>query len=195
MHTGDDENARSKVTPVATSASSAGLVAPFRYTPFDPAYAGQMSQKTVVQGDGVLQPDELWRPGCNLLTSLLELADMDPHLLLVVFLPPLLFESAYAMDVAVFNKQVYQILSLAIPGVVAASLMTAAIIKLIYQSWDFWHCWLLGTILSATDPVAVVALLKEVGAAKTLGTIIEGESLLNDGSSIVFFTFIMSAVK
>ena len=196
------------------------LDSPFRYTPLDPAYAGQQAHDN--SRDGKLQPDELWRPGCNLLTSLIGLADMDPHLcadatppplspsrpptdspprarpapsLLVVFLPPLLFESAYAMDIAVFQKQLWQILTLAIPGAVAASLLTAAIVKGVYSTWDFWQCWLLGTILSATDPVAVVALLKELGAAKTLGGLIEGESLLNDGSSIVFFTFIMSAIK
>lgn len=44
-----------------------------------------------------------------------------------------------------------------------------------------------GALISATDPVAVVALLKEVGASKRLGTIIEGESLLNDGSAFVLF--------
>ena len=48
-----------------------------------------------------------------------------------------------------------------------------------------------GTIVSATDPVAVVALLKELGAAKELGHIIEGESLLNDGTAIVFFTVLI----
>jgi NhaP-type Na+/H+ and K+/H+ antiporter len=44
-----------------------------------------------------------------------------------------------------------------------------------------------GALISATDPVAVVALLKDVGASKRLGTIIEGESLLNDGSAFVLF--------
>lgn len=44
-----------------------------------------------------------------------------------------------------------------------------------------------GALISATDPVAVVALLKEVGASHRLGTVIEGESLLNDGSAFVLF--------
>jgi hypothetical protein len=54
-------------------------------------------------------------------------------------------------------------------------------------AWPFNACWLVGTILSATDPVAVVALLKDLGAEKALGTMIEGESLLNDGSAIVLY--------
>ena len=54
----------------------------------------------------------------NLLKSSLGLTRMDPHLLLVIFLPPLLFESAYAMDNAIFETQFAQIFTLAIPGVV-----------------------------------------------------------------------------
>ena len=144
----------------------------------------------------MLYPDELWMFKCNMLTSLLGLTQMDPHLLLVIFLPPLLFESAYAMDNAIFDTQFAQIFLLAIPGVLVSSLLTAVIVWGLYQTWSsFTFGWLAGTILSATDPVAVVALLKEVGAAKTLGTLIEGESLLNDGSSVVLFTFIMSLVR
>ena len=66
---------------------------------------------------------------------------------------------------------------------------------MLYGWWPFNTCLLLGTILSATDPVAVVALLKELGAAKTLGTLIEGESLLNDGSAVVLFEFVYMWVK
>ena len=53
-----------------------------------------------------------------------------------------------------------------------------------------FHChgsFMFGALISATDPVAVVALLKEVGASKRLGTVIEGESLLNDGTAFVLF--------
>ena len=66
---------------------------------------------------------------------------------------------------------------------------------MLYSWWPFNTCLLLGAILSATDPVAVVALLKELGAAKTLGTLIEGESLLNDGSAVVLFEFVYMWVK
>ena len=77
-----------------------------------------------------------------------------------------------------------------------SSLLNALVLMALYSEWEsFTFGWLGGTILSATDPVAVVALLKEVGAAKTLATLIEGESLLNDGSSVVLFTFIMSLVR
>jgi NhaP-type Na+/H+ and K+/H+ antiporter len=60
--------------------------------------------------------------------------------------------------------------------------------------WPFMTCWLTGVINSATDPVAVVALLKELGASKTLGTLIEGESLLNDGSAVVLYIFVKNVI-
>lgn len=52
---------------------------------------------------------------------------------------------------------------------------------------SFMGCLMLGTIVSATDPVAVVALLKELGVSKRMSTLIEGESLLNDGTALVLF--------
>lgn len=52
---------------------------------------------------------------------------------------------------------------------------------------SFMGCLLFGTIISATDPVAVVALLKELGVSKRISTLIEGESLLNDGTALVLF--------
>jgi len=56
---------------------------------------------------------------------------------------------------------------------------------------DWWHALTLGAILSATDPVAVVALLKELGAPVHINTIIEMESLFNDGTAMVFYTIFL----
>ena len=61
--------------------------------------------------------------------------------------------------------------------------------------WGWGASLMLGSILSATDPVAVVALLKEVGASKRLGHIIEGESLVNDGTAIVVFSLLNEIAK
>lgn len=54
---------------------------------------------------------------------------------------------------------------------------------------------LFGSIVSATDPVAVVVLLKKLGASRRLSTLIEGESLLNDGSAMVVFLVLLDIVK
>ena len=67
------------------------------------------------------------------------------------------------------------------------SLLMSCVVKLSYQDWTWDLCLLLGTITSATDPVAVVALLRELGAKVSLATTIEGESLLNDGSAVVLY--------
>lgn len=55
------------------------------------------------------------------------------------------------------------------------------------NNMSFMGCLLFGAINSATDPVAVVSLLKELGVSKRLSTLIEGESLLNDGTALVLF--------
>lgn len=64
-----------------------------------------------------------------------------------------------------------------------------------HRNFNFTAALLYGAIISATDPVAVVALLKELGASKKLSTLIEGESLLNDGTAMVAFFVIMDFVK
>ena len=67
-------------------------------------------------------------------------------------------------------------------------LLCHLMLQLIFPyNWSWTTSLLLGGLLSATDPVAIVALLKELGASKKLSTIIEGESLMNDGYLIFFF--------
>ncbi|KAL3907201.1 MAG: hypothetical protein SGPRY_010261 [Prymnesium sp.] len=138
-------------------------------------------------GDGMLTPDELWTVECNLLADMTGVANINPHLLLLLFLPVLLFESSFSIDMGV--------LLLAFVGVFIASLLTGAVIFMFKREWNFNVCWMVGTILSPTDPVAVISLLKEVGAPTSLSTIIEGEALLNDGTAIVLFVLLFNWVK
>lgn len=63
------------------------------------------------------------------------------------------------------------------------------------EGFTWSHALLFGSIISATDPVAVVALLKELGASKRLSTLIEGESLLNDGTAMVVFLVLLDITK
>lgn len=120
-------------------------------------------------------------------------AHIDPHLLLFIFLPILIFEASYAMDLHTFKKSSTNAIILAVPGILLALVLTAALaMGLNYagiglENWNWSLALMFGAIVSATDPVAVVALLKELGASKKLGTLIEGESLLNDGTAIVLF--------
>lgn len=124
---------------------------------------------------------------------------MDPHLILFIFLPILIFEAAFALDVHTFRKIFTNASILAIPGIILAMVLTAALVIGLDKAgiglvgWGWTIALMFGAIASATDPVAVVALLKELGASKKLGTLIEGESLLNDGTAIVLFmVFLLS---
>ncbi len=116
------------------------------------------------------------------------ISTINPHLILFLFLPPLIFESAFSLEVHLFRRIFTQIALLAVPGLIVATLLTAALAKWAFPwEWSWALCLMFGALISATDPVAVVALLKEVSSRKRLETLIEGESLLNDGAAIVFF--------
>lgn len=133
--------------------------------------------------------------------SLYNAAHIDPHLLFYIFLPILIFEAAFAMDFHTFKKTAVNSIVLAVPGILVAIILSALIVIAIdyfdigLEGWSNWSLALLfGAVISATDPVAVVALLKELGASKKLGTTIEGESLLNDGTAIVIFMVFFGAL-
>lgn len=113
-------------------------------------------------------------------------ADSDPHFLLFLFLPALIYASASNINYHVFRIQRIQILTLAGIGVVFATLLTGLPVMAI-MGWDFDTAMTFGAMVSATDPVAVVALLGELGAPESLSIVIEGESLFNDGTAYVFF--------
>ncbi|KAJ7546491.1 hypothetical protein O6H91_08G041700 [Diphasiastrum complanatum] len=115
-------------------------------------------------------------------------ATINPNLILFVFLPALLFESSFAMDIHQIKRCMVQMLLLAGPGVAISTFCLGLVHHFIFPyGWNWSTSLLLGGLLSATDPVAVVALLKELGASKKLSTLIEGESLMNDGTAMVVF--------
>jgi len=106
--------------------------------------------------------------------------DLDPHFMLFIFLPALIFESAFNADYYTFSMQFWKIILLAGPMLICTTFLTASAMYwgLGYynevlemedgstQPFPFTACVLFGAIISATDPVAVVALLKELGASK-----------------------------
>jgi NhaP-type Na+/H+ or K+/H+ antiporter len=124
---------------------------------------------------------------------------MNPHLIMLIFLPPLIFESAFNTDAHLFYYEIWKILALAGPAVIASTYLTAVVMYYILgyndHGFTFTAALMLGAILSATDSVAVVALLKELGASKRLSTLIEGESLMNDGTAMVVFLVLFDMVE
>jgi len=127
-----------------------------------------------------------------------------PHLtkalLFNVFLPGLLFEAAFHIEFKRFWRNRLTINSLALPGVVAAIALTATILTPVanglhfVQDFTWKHALVFGAIISATDPIAVVAIFKSLGVPKRLSVLLEGESLLNDGVAIVIFTLSLALV-
>ena len=124
-----------------------------------------------------------------------------------VFLPPLIFESAFYVDAHIFLRAFKSIVAMAVVGVIVASTVTALFVMAIYPNYtvnakvdltvygQVLPALLLGTTLSATDPVAVVSLLNSLGAPKALATLIEGESLLNDGTAYGLFLLFLELTK
>ncbi|WP_417347441.1 cation:proton antiporter [Ferrimonas sp.] len=138
---------------------------------------------------GLVQRAGVFTDSTPMLTQTLALvSDITPQVILYLFLPTLIFESAFSLEVHLFRRMAPQIALLAIPGLILATLLTALLAWQWFPwEWSWALCLLFGALISATDPVAVVALLKEVSSRKRLETLIEGESLLNDGTAIVLF--------
>lgn len=118
---------------------------------------------------------------------------IHPDLVLFVFLPALIFESGLNMDARRLARDLVPVLILAIP----ALLVSMALVGL--GLWSVLGmapllALLFGALISATDPVAVIALFKELGAPARLTTLLEGESLLNDATAIVAFTIVLGMI-
>jgi len=125
--------------------------------------------------------------------SALQWVKINGEVLLLVFLPGLIFRDAFGLNVHLFIVSFSQCWLLAFPMVLAGTVLTALVAYYIFPfGWSFNLAMTFGSILAATDPVAVSALLNEVGAPPRLKMHISGESLLNDGSSIVFYTIFSS---
>jgi len=131
---------------------------------------------------------------------------LDVHIIMMIFIPPLIFDSAFSADWYLFQKQFGKIILLAVPvlGICVALTAVGMFYGLQYgfpnekgtpATLTWAQCILFGSIISATDPVSVVAMLKDLGASKRLTTTIEGESLLNDGTAMVIFLVMLEIVE
>jgi len=119
--------------------------------------------------------------------------DLTPDVILFIFLPALLFESAYHLDINELKDNLRPIALLAVPGVLLTALFVAAITY--YAAGLSWEtAFLFGAIVSATDPVSVLAIFRQMGAPRRLSVILEGESLFNDGTALVLFRIVLGVV-
>ena len=116
--------------------------------------------------------------------------EITAETVLFVFLPTLIFESALSINVRDLLHDLVPILVLAVIGLLVSATVVGFAMWWSTATVPLVACLLLGAIVSATDPVAVIALFKELGAPKRLTILVEGESLFNDATAIVLFTIL-----
>ena len=115
---------------------------------------------------------------------------LTPDLVLYLFLPVLIFESAINLDARSLMKDIAPILVLAIPALVISTTIVGLGLWFI-EDFNIIYALIFGALISATDPVAVISLFKELGAPHRLTVLVEGESLLNDATAIVLFNILL----
>lgn len=106
--------------------------------------------------------------------------------LLFIFLPPLIFEAAWNLDAGALGRMAWPIAVLAVPGV----LLTTGVIALglsVSGQLPFVAAFMFGTIVSATDPVGVIAIFRRLNVPLDLATLVEAESIANDGVAIALY--------
>jgi CPA1 family monovalent cation:H+ antiporter len=118
--------------------------------------------------------------------------EVTPELILTLFVPPLIFEAAFHLDFHDLRDSLIPILMLAVPGVVLTTLIVGGIIS-VGVGLPLSLAAVFGALISATDPVAVAALFRTLGAPRRLAIAVEGESLFNDGTAIVVFGIALGA--
>jgi CPA1 family monovalent cation:H+ antiporter len=114
------------------------------------------------------------------------------HATLYVFLPPLLFEAAWNLNLRVMRRQWIAIATLAGPGVLLTAAIVAGALSIVRV--PFAPALLTGAILSATDPIAVVAVFRRLKVPRTLATIVECESLFNDAVAVALYRGVLVAI-
>ncbi len=120
-------------------------------------------------------------------THLLDLPQLEPSVLLFVLLPPLLFDAAFRIDERELRSVARPVLFLAVPGTIATAGIVGLVLVLTLKL-SVPVALVFGSIVAATDPVAVVGVFRSVGAPTRLAVIAEGESLINDGVAITLYT-------
>jgi len=120
--------------------------------------------------------------------------ELTPEIILLIILPPLVFEAALHIEVKILRKVIGPVVLLAIPGVLIVTFMVGGILNLVSSQIQWQTALIFGALIAATDPVAVVSLFKTLGAPKRLATLVESESIFNDGTTIVIFNIMVGVL-
>ena len=117
---------------------------------------------------------------------------ISPQLVLAVLVPGLVFEAAYRLDVAELRRAFLSVAFLAVPGVLVSAAVVAVALSLTGLPLELG--FIVGAITSATDPASVIATFRVLGAPSALKTLVEAESLFNDGTAILVFAIAVAAL-
>ena len=123
----------------------------------------------------------------------LRLPPVGPDLFLLAFVPGLVFEASLSLDLEELRRRLLPVSLLATAGVFVTVVVIAALARLVLRL-DWPAGFLLGAIVAATDPIAVVNLLRQVGAPRGLEAILDGESLFNDGTGVALFAAVLGTI-
>ncbi|WP_298827411.1 sodium:proton antiporter [uncultured Planococcus sp.] len=121
--------------------------------------------------------------------------DISKDIIFNIFLPAILFTSAYQFPLKQLKENTGIILTLSTVGMIATVFLLGLSIYLagtLFTALSFTASFLLAAILAPTDPVSVTTILKESSGAEQIADVVEGESMINDGTSIVFFTIFLT---
>ena len=118
---------------------------------------------------------------------------LTPDVILILFLPALVFEGSVKLDVRALLRNSVPLLLLANVGVLIAALVTGSLVHWLI-GLPVLIALLFGSIISATDPISVLAIFRDLKVDNRLSLIMEGESLLNDGTAVVLFGILLGAV-
>lgn len=119
--------------------------------------------------------------------------ELDPDLVLVIALPPLLYSAAFFSSLSDLRENVRPIALMAVGSVLVTVVGVAVVAHTVIDGLSWEAAFVLGAVLSPTDPVAATAIAGKVGAPRRFVTIVEGESLVNDSTALICFKFAVAA--
>ncbi|MBE7212342.1 MAG: cation:proton antiporter, partial [Gluconacetobacter diazotrophicus] len=119
---------------------------------------------------------------------------LTPELIFTVLLPPLIFEAALQLGWSQFRREAPLVLNLAFTGTLLSAGVVAGGMHWLV-GWGWQGALLFGSLIAATDPVSVIAMMKEQKADERLHFVMESESLVNDGAAAVLFSLCVAAIN